>query len=189
MANPTASESGTKSACAAPCMKNDGRNTARMHSIASSRGTAVSMFPCRTAEAIDARVLHLVVDVLDLDGRLVDQDADGKRQSAQSHEVDRLAGEPERHESAADRERDVEDDDDHAPPVAEKDEDHETGQQCTKAPSIARLRTALVTVGDWSNSKLTLMSSGSTACILGSASLTFLTTESVEASARLVTRM
>ena len=58
-----------------------------------------------------------------------------------------------------------------------------------RAPSVARLRTALVTVGDWSNSKLTLMSSGSTACILGRASLTFRTTESVEASARLVTRM
>ena len=46
-----------------------------------------------------------------------------------------------------------------------------------------------MTVLDWSNSKLTLMSSGSTACIFGRASFTFWTTESVEASARLVTRM
>ena len=45
IAKPTASDSGTKSACAAPCMKNDGMNTARMQSIASSRGTAVSMVP------------------------------------------------------------------------------------------------------------------------------------------------
>ena len=57
------------------------------------------------------------------------------------------------------------------------------------APSVTRLRTALVTVGDWSNSKLTLMSSGRTACMLGRAFLTLSTTESVEASARLVTRM
>ncbi len=53
IAKPTASESGTKSACAAPCMKNEGRKTARMHSMASRRGTAVSMLPRRTAEAID----------------------------------------------------------------------------------------------------------------------------------------
>ena len=45
------------------------------------------------------------------------------------------------------------------------------------------------TVGDWSNSKPTLMSSGKTACMLGRASLTLRTTERVEASARLVTRM
>ena len=50
IAKPTASDSGTNSAWAAPCMKNDGMNTARMQSIASSRGTAVSMLPCRTAQ-------------------------------------------------------------------------------------------------------------------------------------------
>ena len=54
IAKPTASESGTNSAWAAPCMKNDGMNTARMQSIASSRGTAVSMFPCRTARATES---------------------------------------------------------------------------------------------------------------------------------------
>ena len=58
-----------------------------------------------------------------------------------------------------------------------------------KAPSVARLAIAFETVGDWSNSKLTLMSSGRTACIAGSARRTSLTTERVEASARLVTRM
>ena len=45
IAKPTASESGTNRAWAAPCMKNDGMNTARMQSIASSRGTAVSQVP------------------------------------------------------------------------------------------------------------------------------------------------
>ena len=66
-----------------------------MQSIASSRGTAVSMLPCRTASATERCPFHLVVDVLDLDGRLVDQDADGQGQAAQRHQVDRLAGEPE----------------------------------------------------------------------------------------------
>ena len=57
------------------------------------------------------------------------------------------------------------------------------------SPSVATLLDRLGDVGDWSNSKLTLMSSGRTACMLGRAALTSLTTESVEASARLVTRM
>lgn len=51
MARPTARASGTNSSRAAPCMKKDGTNTARMHSMASSRGTAVSVFPSRTARA------------------------------------------------------------------------------------------------------------------------------------------
>ena len=71
---------------------------------------------------------HLVVDVLDLDGRLVDQDADGQRQAAEGHEVDRLAREPQGHQRPADRERDVEDHDDDAPPVAEEDQHHQSGQ-------------------------------------------------------------
>ena len=37
---------------------------------------------------------HLRVHVLDLDGRLVDEDADRQRQSAQRHDVDRVAREP-----------------------------------------------------------------------------------------------
>ena len=54
MANPTASDSGTNSARAVPCMAKDGMNTARMQSIARSRGTAVSMLPSRTARATDS---------------------------------------------------------------------------------------------------------------------------------------
>ena len=170
-------------------MKNEGRNTASTQSIASSRGTAVCWLPRRTARATEPVPFHLVVDILDLDGGLVDQDADGQRQAAQGHQVDRLAGEPEGHDGAAEGERDVEHDDDDAPPVAEEEQDHQPGEHGAAGPSVARLRTASVTVGDWSNSKLTLMSSGRTACMLGRAALTLLTTESVEASARLVTRM
>ena len=35
---------------------------------------------------------HVAVDILDHHGRIVDQNADGKRQAAQRHDVDRLAG-------------------------------------------------------------------------------------------------
>ena len=53
IAPPTASDRGTNRERTAPCMMNDGMNTERMQKSASSRGTAVSMFPCRTARDID----------------------------------------------------------------------------------------------------------------------------------------
>ena len=116
-------------------MKNDGMNTARMHSIASSRGTAVSALPRRTARAIDRRVLHLRVDVLDLDGRLVHQDADRQRQAAQRHQVDRLPGQPQGDHGAPSRaKRDVQHDDDHAPPVAQEQQHHQPGQDGPEQP-------------------------------------------------------
>ena len=77
-------------------MKNEEMNTARMQTIAKSRGMAVWAFPSRTALAIEGAWLHLGVDVFDLHRRLIHQNADGQRQSAQGHQVDRLPGEPER---------------------------------------------------------------------------------------------
>ena len=172
IAKPTASASGTNSARAAPCMKNDGMNTARMQSIASSRGTAVSALPSRTARAIESVCAHLRVDVLDLDRRLVDQDADRQGQAAERHQVDRLAGEPQGHDRR------------HAAPAgcSARRRARSASRAGTRAPSgrsgprraplrSARPRSARVTYGDWSNSKLTLMSSGSTACISGRACL------------------
>ena len=53
MAKPTASESRTNSARAAPCMKNEGMNTAMTQSIASRRGTAVCWLPRRTDRATE----------------------------------------------------------------------------------------------------------------------------------------
>ena len=52
MAKPTDSDRGTNRARAAPSMKNDGMKTARMQSMASKRGTAVSWLPRRTALAM-----------------------------------------------------------------------------------------------------------------------------------------
>ena len=54
IAPPTASDSGTNNDRTAPCMMNDGMKTERMQKSASSRGTAVSKFPARTARDIDA---------------------------------------------------------------------------------------------------------------------------------------
>ena len=177
IAKPTASDSGTNSAWAAPCMKNDGTNTARMQSMASSRGTAVSTLPWRTAGATDRVPSILRVNVLDFDRRFVDQNADRQGQAAQRHQVDRLAREPERDDRAADANGMLRTTTIALRQSRKKDQHHQPGRAARPEPlRSARLRTARVTVGDWSNSKLTLMSSGSTACIFGSASLTLRTT-------------
>ena len=51
IANPTANDKGTNIPRAAPCMKNEEMKTAKMHNIASKRGTTVSSEPSRTARA------------------------------------------------------------------------------------------------------------------------------------------
>ena len=53
MAKPTASASGTNSALAAPIMKKAGMKTARMQSMASRRGSVVSRVPSSAARASD----------------------------------------------------------------------------------------------------------------------------------------
>ncbi len=97
--------------------------------MASRRGTAVSLLPRSTARASDGRARHLHVDVLDGHRRLVDQHADGQGQAAQRHDVDRVAGQPQRQQRAEQGHRDVEDHHDHAAPVAQEQQDHQAGQR------------------------------------------------------------
>ena len=68
------------------------------------------------------------VDVLDRDRRLVDQDADGQRQPAQGHDVDRLIRYRERRHRREDRERNVQDHDERAAPIPQKQEHHQAGE-------------------------------------------------------------
>src|SRR5712672_4314885 len=65
------------------------------------------------------------VDVLDGDRRLVDQDADGQRQPAQGHDVDRLTRYPERRHRREDRERNVQDHDERTAPVPQEQQHHQ----------------------------------------------------------------
>ncbi len=53
MEKPTASDSGTNNDRTGSTMMNAGMNTDRMHSMASSRATAVSLLPRSTARASD----------------------------------------------------------------------------------------------------------------------------------------
>ena len=94
MAKPTASVSGMNSDRTGSFMRNVGMNTDRMQSMARSRAVAVAASLRRTARANESRVLHLGVGVLDRHDRHVDEDADGQRQAAQRHDVDRIARQP-----------------------------------------------------------------------------------------------
>ncbi len=71
---------------------------------------------------------HLRVDVLDRDRRLVHQNADRERQTAERHDVDRLAGGPQQDHRAQQGERNVHDDDQRAAPVAQEDQHHQAGE-------------------------------------------------------------
>ena len=68
------------------------------------------------------------VDVLDLDGRVVHQDAHGQGQPAQRHRVDRVPERREDQDRDQDRERDRDRDDQGAPPAPQEQEDHQAGE-------------------------------------------------------------
>ena len=142
IAPPTASDSGTNSARTGPVMMNDGMNTREDAQERQQPGYRRLHVPLPHGPGHRRRVLHLGVDVLDLDGRLVDQDADRQRQSAQGHDVDRVARQVQDDDRSQQRQRDVEHDDDHGPEVAEEQQDHQPGQPAPSAPSTPTLSMA-----------------------------------------------
>ena len=70
-------------------------------------------------------VLDAAVDVLDLDDRVVDDDADGEHDREQGQDVDRGAEERHHHERGDDRDRDRDHGDDGRAPVAQENQDDE----------------------------------------------------------------
>ena len=72
---------------------------------------------------------EVAVDVLDLDGRVVDEDADREREAAEGHHVDRGAERPHAQQRDDHRERDVDRDEDRRAVAAQKQQDHRRGQQ------------------------------------------------------------
>ena len=64
--------------------------------------------------------VQIAVDVLDLHGGVVHEDADGEGEAAERHDVDGLAQQAERDDRRQDRERNGDGDDDRAPPAPEK---------------------------------------------------------------------
>ena len=76
-----------------------------------------------------ALLLHMAIDVFDGDRRVVDQNADRERQTAERHHVDRLAEHRKRDQRAEHRQRYRNRDDQRRAPAAEKHQDHEARQR------------------------------------------------------------
>src|SRR6266403_1710962 len=74
-------------------------------------------------------VLEMIVDVLDGDRRVVDQDADRQRESAQCHDVDRLAQRGQAANRRQDRQGDRNRDDQGAAPTAQEQQDQQARQR------------------------------------------------------------
>ncbi len=87
----TAIASGAKRNLATPVRKKIGTKTMQMHSVETKAGTAICWAPSRIARIRVLCMREVAVDVLDLDGGVVDQDADGQGEPAERHRVDRLA--------------------------------------------------------------------------------------------------
>ena len=91
IAKTTASASGTKRKRATPERKNIGRKTMQMQSVETSAGTEICAAPSRMASCELVAFFEIALDVFDGDGGVVDEDADGEREAAERHDVDRLA--------------------------------------------------------------------------------------------------
>ena len=101
----------------------------QMQSVETKAGVAICCRAVHDRGAHVLAVLEMPVDVLDRDGGVVDQDADGERQAAQRHDVERLAAGRQGGDGAEDGERDRRGDDDRGPPAAQEEQDHQAGQR------------------------------------------------------------
>src|SRR5580698_1637066 len=72
--------------------------------------------------------LNIAVDVFDLDRGVIDQNADGERQSAERHDVDGLAQRAQYQQRRQNGERNRDRDNQRAAPASQKDKDHDPGQ-------------------------------------------------------------
>ncbi len=96
-------------------------------------------------------LLEVPVDVLDGDRGVVDQDADGQRQAAQGHDVQRLAERRQQRDRAQDGQRDRDGDDHRRAPAAEEQQDHQAGQHRGDHGLVRHAAdTAPSTNSDWS---------------------------------------
>ena len=128
MANITASAIGTNRKRATPSRKNIGTNTMQMQSSDTKAGVTICRAPSMIAVSTGLALLEVPVDVLDGDGGVVDQDADGERQAAQGHDVQRLAERRQQRDRAQDGQRNRGGDDHRRAPASEEQQDHQAGQ-------------------------------------------------------------
>ena len=129
IADITASAIGTNRNRATPVRKNIGTNTMQMQSSETKAGVHDLRGAVHDRGLDLLALLEMPVDVLDRDGGVVDENADRERQSAQRHDVERLAERRQPRDRAEHRQRDRRGDDDGRAPAAEKHQDHQAGQR------------------------------------------------------------
>ena len=190
MAKPTASDSGTNSSRAAPSMKNDGRKTARTQSMASKRGTAVSWLLRRAARATEGALARCVwmfsTSTVDMSTRMPTARARPPR-------VIRLIVWPvsqRREQRRQQGDGDVQDHHDHGAPIAQEQEHHQAGEDGPQQALPADFLDGLGHVGRLIELEAQVdVLRARPPSFAGKDALTSLTTDRVEASARLVTSM
>ena len=111
-----------------PLRKNIGRNTTQMARVETKAGDRDLLGAVEDRRHQRLAHVQVAVDVLHLDGRIVDQDADRERETAEGHDVDRLVQRAEDQDRRQDRQRDGDGDDQRAAPAADEEPDHQGGQ-------------------------------------------------------------
>ena len=112
MANTTASPSGVNRYFAGPSRNTTDVKTQLMASVETSVGTAMPAAPCSVASGSGMSFFgQQAMGVLDRHRRIVDQDADRERETAERHGVERLAEEVQHDERRKDRQRNRDHDD------------------------------------------------------------------------------
>ena len=131
---PTASESGTKSCRPTPTMKNDGTNTARMQNIESRRAIAVRLHASTTARARETpgSICVWMFSISTVASSTSTPTASARPPSVMMLMVWPVG--PEQHHGAEQRERDIQDDDQRAAPVAQEEQDHQAGEDRAEQP-------------------------------------------------------
>ena len=97
-------------------------------SVATVSGWITSLEPSRIATVSGFAQRLVAVDVLDRHGGVVDQHADGQREAAQRHQVDRVAGQEQADDAGEDRQRDRRRDDHRVAPASQEHQDHQRDQ-------------------------------------------------------------
>ena len=120
-----------------------GRNTMTGVMVEKTSGRLISWIALRTAA--DPRLSRFAMhrNVLHHHDRVVDDQPDRRRQTAQGHQVKALAGDAEKENGHRDGDRDDQAGDQRRSPVVEKEEQDDTGEHQADENSVADAENAL----------------------------------------------
>ena len=192
MANATASESGTNRFLATPVISNDGTKTATMDK---HRQKARRDGPLRSLQHAARRWQVRVASISVLSMFSISTTPSSTRmptasaKPAERHDVQRLAAQPEAHYGSQQGKRNRGHDDERTSPIAQKEQDDETGQHRSQQPFAHHGQQRALDIGRLIELIADVDVEGTSERKRARLCLTSSTTVSVEASGRLVTGM